>query len=113
LAVVDKEGTYTLTAYDDFSITCPVIQSVIVVNECKLGLSDLDFADDFIIYPNPFAHKLTIQSKNGTEISSIEIVNLTGQIVATSTDVSSLSKGIYILKVTTDNGVAVTKFVKE
>lgn len=71
---------------------------------------------DLTIYPNPVQHELNI--KTTKKINQIEIYSLTGQKILTSTktniEVSKLSKGIYILKVITDDGQQLTqKFIKK
>lgn len=71
---------------------------------------------DLTIYPNPVEHELNI--KTTKKINQIEIYSLTGQKILTSTktniEVSKLSKGIYILKILTDDGQQLTqKFIKK
>ena len=77
------------------------------------------FDNYFSIYPNPADNILNISSKLSTEISSLSIYNVLGQLVQTNTkpsksiDVSDLKTGNYILKVVTAAGVSSTKFSKE
>jgi hypothetical protein len=59
---------------------------------------------------------LHINSKSN--YSSIEILKVNGQLVATFTkqetyNVSELSSGVYFLRVIADDGVTAKKFVKE
>ena len=71
------------------------------------------------LYPNPVSTKLTIAS-TGQPVNDITIVNLLGQTVYSrqftagglemQVDVSTLSAGVYFVKV---NGTAVKKFLKE
>ena len=68
------------------------------------------------IYPNPVANFLTI--KTVSKVQSVEIYNITGQVVMYSTEATlntaSLSKGAYIVKVAQENGLVSTKrFIKE
>lgn len=77
-----------------------------------------------IIYPNPASDHLTLSnlSKMGI-INKVEILNMNGQNVyeqainqeksEVELNVSQLSQGVYILKVDTENGQEVQKFVKE
>jgi len=69
------------------------------------------------IYPNPTTSQLTL---NTTEkIERISILDITGKTVKTiiltnnTIEVSDLTKGIYFLHVQTENGMAVSKFIKE
>jgi hypothetical protein len=84
-----------------------------------LSNQDFAFENEFVLYPNPVKEVLNISSKNQTEISSIEIYNIVGQVViaipnSTKTiDVSNLKTGTYFIKVNTEKGTTTTKFVKE
>ena len=71
-----------------------------------------------IIYPNPASEKITIQS---TEPYSCEIMDLNGRVLHTKLITSSSSKeiqvkefpkGIYIIKLTSDNKTVIKRFVK-
>jgi len=69
-----------------------------------------------VIYPNPVSDELFIQTEN--RVIAVEIFNLQGQLIkrltsdASSVSVSDLPIGIYILKVTTDDGIVTQRFVK-
>jgi hypothetical protein len=73
----------------------------------------------FKMYPNPAENKLYIKAT--TNSYKIEIFNEMGQLVLmknantneTKLNLSSLSKGIYILKTVGNNGVGTQKFIKE
>lgn len=84
-----------------------------------LSNQDFDFENEFVLYPNPTRNILNISSKNQTEIQSVEIYNIVGQVVIAipnstkAIDVSSLVTGTYFIKVNTEKGSTTTKFVKE
>ncbi len=71
------------------------------------------------MYPNPVAEILNLKPKQSTEIFSVVIYNLLGQQVQTVInpnefiDVSRLTTGSYIVKITTDKGILSSKFIKE
>lgn len=72
--------------------------------------------DELSIYPNPANSMLNIQSS--TQIQSVELFNIQGQLVikegnVNQINVSSLTNGVYMIRIATDNGVKVQKFVKE
>ncbi|MBL7139223.1 MAG: T9SS type A sorting domain-containing protein, partial [Bacteroidales bacterium] len=84
-------------------------------DQCWVGQDEIwvkTFTPDkpFIVYPNPVTDKLTIEFHINPEGAEIEILNLTGQAMITTRispnrdilelDISQLSKGLYILKVT-------------
>jgi hypothetical protein len=61
------------------------------------------------VYPNPFSTELFIRDEHPDIGKKYEIVNLTGQIIksgnllqATSIDVSSLSSGLFVLRIFRD-----------
>ncbi len=70
------------------------------------------------IYPNPAADVVTIENLNGGRIS---IINVSGQVVLTqdinsnktTTDISKLADGIYILKAVNNNTITTTRFTKQ
>jgi Leucine-rich repeat (LRR) protein len=73
----------------------------------------------FTIYPNPVKTVLNIVTANSVTINSIGIYNSIGQLIqiglsqTPSIDVSQLEKGVYLLHLTTENGVECIKFIKE
>ncbi|MDR3339363.1 MAG: InlB B-repeat-containing protein [Candidatus Symbiothrix sp.] len=78
--------------------------------------------EDFKIYPNPAKNIINISGI--TEFDNVQISDLSGRIVKTlratslqdgaqTIDISTLPKGIYLLKIYTDKGMAVSKVVKE
>jgi hypothetical protein len=73
---------------------------------------------DVNIYPNPTNGKITIEAEN---ITSITVTNLEGQIIfskivnanITQIDLNKYSKGMYLIKVETIQGVKIEKIVIE
>ncbi len=77
-----------------------------------LGMDDFDL-DNFTVYPNPTTGELTLSM----EVQQVEVNSLTGQKVAwfentSHISISNLPAGVYILKVTMPQGIAVRKIVK-
>jgi hypothetical protein len=85
-----------------------------IIPDVLLGTGDIS-ENNFTIYPNPLSDILNIQSKE--EIKSVSIFNLIGQKVLSfnknknfnSFDVSSLSKGAYIINIEAKSGKKSTK----
>ena len=78
-----------------------------------LGVNE-NALSDFSVYPNPTTGVLTVQSK--TAIVQIEIHNLLGQLVLSNSnkntiDISSVSQGLYFIKILDENGNFGTKKV--
>lgn len=67
------------------------------------------------IYPNPVKNILNVQTE--ANLQKVEIYSSNGQLIKTSflkeINVSTLPKGNYIVKITTDKGVQTEKFIKE
>jgi hypothetical protein len=83
-----------------------------------MGVEEYYSANQLTLYPNPVTNILQIETQRN---AIIEILNIQGQLLTTlvansgkaNVDVSSLSKGVYIVKLTTKKGVAVKRFIKE
>ena len=78
------------------------------------GISDFDLSN-LTVYPNPTTGMVTIVAE---EVSRVEVYNQIGVLVARYTneqviDLGNLSSGIYVLRVTTPQGVAIRKVVKK
>lgn len=98
--------------------TCSVAGTKsIVVNPCT-GILESEKSSTLKVYPNPAISTLYFNLDNHRN-SDLEIIDLTGRVIITTKleeqiDISSLTKGIYYLKViSSDNKVAYSKFVKE
>ena len=76
-----------------------------------LGLSNSEQKAKFNIYPNPTSDNFTIEMDS--TLKSVKIYSLQGQKVLTSTtksiDVSSFSKGIYLVKIEDENNSVATQ----
>jgi hypothetical protein len=96
-----EQGTFTLRLSDD-----------------GLGNNSFD-TSNFTYYPNPV--KNTLNLSYNQEISNVEVFNLLGQKVisnvinanAAQIDLSNLSKGAYMVKVTSNNQLKTIKVIKE
>ena len=84
-----------------------------------IGLDEIKLEDNSInLYPNPTSKEVNISSEN--IINSIEIFNSLGQKLyqtnvkakGKTLDINSLSKGVYIIGVSTDKGYVRKKLIK-
>ena len=74
------------------------------------------------VFPNPSSDKITITNSGKSKSDSyrIEILNIRGQIIKTifnndievTINLSDLSSGIYVIKVTTSKEIKTKKFIK-
>jgi len=76
------------------------------------------FASKISIYPNPANNFINISTTE--TIDSVEVYNLIGKkvissknLIENSIDISTLAKGVYMLKLTSGNAVASKKLVKK
>lgn len=89
----------------------------IVVNNSNTPLSSSSFEkNNIFIYPNPVKEYLSINSD--VEIDSVEIYNLSGQLVSKNSNsknilTTNLSSGVYLVKVFSLDNVLDFKFIKE
>ena len=122
------EYTYALDAYQGQNVYI-AIQCVssdafaLMIDDFKVSATVLgteDFAkNNFAVYPNPATDILHISNVNKLDITNATITDINGRIIKEvnssieSINVSSLSSGVYFLKVTTTEGSGITKFVKK
>ena len=75
----------------------------------------------FEMYPNPVSDVLNIQLPSGTDKAEVGVYDYTGRLVSSKTissndstlDVQKISKGIYIIRVATNNKIGVQRFIKK
>ena len=71
---------------------------------------------EFAIYPNPASNQLNISCD--AAVREISIIDMAGRDAMTlsstkTVNVSSLAAGVYMVRVITENGIGIQKFVKE
>ncbi|WP_339888194.1 T9SS type A sorting domain-containing protein [uncultured Flavobacterium sp.] len=75
-------------------------------------------SNEISLFPNPTNHLLNIDVPDNFEIKSINIINQIGQTVINQNenyktiDVSTLSNGIYFIKINGENGTITKQFIK-
>jgi len=79
------------------------------------GLSELSIS--FEVYPNPVNEELRVVGLNQTEVKSIEILDVLGNVILSQPrsvviSTNTLSKGVYLVRIQTDKGVGVKRIVK-
>jgi len=109
------EGTYVITCTDTDACGYATTDTVTVVIECTLGLSE-EINLSFSIYPNPATDILSIQN---AENSNLEIIDLTGKTVLNITNyngsdisINQLMNGIYLVKLTKNGVTGTNLFLK-
>ena len=95
---------YIATLHDDYDNTTEIAKP----------------SSPFTIYPNPVKDQLTLRFDDGVEPESVELYNLTGNLLTTKNnamekiDMSTMSSGVYLLRVTMKDGTSYhEKVIKE
>ena len=109
--VIIQSGDYSLSVTDDLG--CEQSSSTIQAN-----LSTIEFIDNnILVYPNPANKVINIKSNN-TDIYSLDLYNVIGELMLSISDVNSkvitinkneLNSGIYISKITDINGNSIVR----
>jgi endonuclease/exonuclease/phosphatase family metal-dependent hydrolase len=104
-------NNYRSTTSDHYPIT------VLLNFGTALGVSDIESEPEIIIYPNPATTELRIENYEFT-INSVQISDIAGKIIHNSPFIdnsingSVFAQGIYLLKIETNKGSFIRKFVK-
>jgi|SRR5690606_13235709 len=95
---------------DDFKVT----SSNLAVNEV--------LSSKFSVYPNPTNGQIFLSNAEGISVNKISMTDLNGRVVKTvnlgdvteaSVDISDLSAGIYMMNISSEQGKAVKKIVRQ
>ncbi|NUY79560.1 T9SS type A sorting domain-containing protein [Flavobacterium sp. MAH-1] len=113
----DLGWQYQNTANIYFDYNAAIVTNTTTTDVYQLGTSN-PFSQEFTLYPNPASSVVNIFSRNGNT-SKIEVCNLFGQAIMTfkeaeshTIDVSGLSSGTYLIKVSSDKGKETHKLIK-
>jgi zinc-dependent metalloproteinase lipoprotein len=112
-----KQHTYRVTAKKGTSVGS--VERAVVLDD-PLSINE-ELSREIRLYPNPANGQFTVDLKNiQVRSASVELYNVLGQQVIPATDVKnneiSIStkqtpKGVYVLKIHTDKGVAVKRLI--
>lgn len=114
ILVDDPNATYLTTWTRDTKNTFVADEA-----QCRaevLSIDNFDVTNNVSLYPNPVKDYLKIELTNQLEIQNIQIYTVIGKLVnetqSLEVDFTKLSKGIYLLKIITDKGIATKKVIK-
>jgi Leucine-rich repeat (LRR) protein len=102
-----------------FDYNAPIDTGMANTTFQTLSNGNFEIDDSISVYPNPTKSNININCQN--TIKTIQLYDVQGRLLETklvddlqtSIDISEKSKGIYFLKITSDNGSKVVKVVKE
>tara|TARA_R110002073_G_scaffold8207_6_gene45885 strand:- start:13230 stop:14003 length:774 start_codon:yes stop_codon:yes gene_type:complete len=109
-AVAAANGNFNIGG--DQVVTTSLSQPSLSISEAKLL--------KFVMYPNPTVDEINIQLPTGTRTANASIFDYTGRLIKSQEvnlsnskiDVTSISKGMYIIRVTTDTKIGAQQFIK-
>ncbi len=85
-----------------------------------LGVNDNTLSAQVSVSPNPAVNSVTITNRSSINLSSVQIYNIEGKLLqnvsvdgtSTTVDISALASGIYMVKISSDQGSTTKKLVK-
>jgi len=102
------------------ALEAPFPQGAITAQSCAsaANLSEMDLSATVNVYPNPAVNELTVF---GSQIKEVTLIDASGREVYSAVfnkqdevtiDVSNLQTGVYVVRISAENGVAVKRFSK-
>ncbi len=118
-AGVTANGAWTLRVCDDAAGDIGTLISATLAFGGTLATTTFETSNNLVGYPNPVKDILTLS--NTQNIDKVQVINLLGQEVITRSmnateaqiDMSNLSQGAYLVRVTSNNQVKTIKVIKE
>lgn len=125
------ERTYSLNAYSNQSIRIAIRNMgsdhyMLAVDDFKVTSSNLAvdevLSSKFSAYPNPSNGMINLSNAGSILMNNVNITDLNGRVVKTvkldgvseaQINISELSSGVYMLNISSDQGKAVKKIVKQ
>ena len=114
---VTPDGRYRefTQAYSATSSTIiDLVRSYIASAGSTAGIDDMVGKTLVLVFPNPVSDRLTVEADG---FRSLEMVDMEGRRVLTSAthdvEIGTLAKGLYMVRIVTDNGMTVRKIVKK
>lgn len=92
--------------------------TITVVADGTLSTNDFDIKD-FSISPNPAKSYISLKLPQEKSLASVQIIDLLGKLVYSNNtlenriNISSLSRGVYLVKISTDNSNQTKRFIKQ
>ena len=85
-----------------------------------LGTNEF-LSSKFSVFPNPVNNVINFSNDQNAVVSTVDLTDLNGRVIKSlkvnategQISVSDLATGMYMMKITTDQGIAVKKIVKQ
>ncbi len=90
--------------------------STLITDNCALGLDEYNLSN-LKVYPNPMIDYFKIENLNSIKIKKIELYNISGKklkeySISEKYDINDLSKGVYFVKIITQQSETNRKLIK-
>lgn len=115
-------GTY----YFIFNNATPIVTTATSLRLDSVNMTSVLGTNDFLssnfsVFPNPVKNVINFSNDANAVVSLVEMTDLNGRVIKSQKvnategqiSVSDLATGMYMMKITTDQGVAVKKIVKQ
>ena len=96
--------------FDNIALKATDVVDLLAVNDVVKGKTSIS------VYPNPTSDFLKFDSNS--KVNAVQVFDVSGKSVSAvftdnQMDVRNLQNGVYLLKITTDEGVSTQKFIKK
>ncbi len=120
--LVEGNKVYPFSINEAIPASMHPLRFSLVFQDETLGVS-LTENSSLLLYPNPANHYVTIENRSNLLLSDVYMYGIDGKLIQhfklndndalQRIDLSSLNRGIYIIKVMHENGVYQSKLIKE
>ena len=115
--------TINTTLNGDLDMNNDTLVSSILFENCSTtGIEENNTSINFNVYPNPATDYVTIKLDESASDIKVDLVSVTGKLIYSASsinnnrigiDLSSVSKGVYFLKISVDSETVLQKLVKQ
>lgn len=112
-------GNWQVTAMQGSSLKGSNVSSISIQRPAVGAVHNVYGSRNISLYPNPATSSVNIRMENtGVSMDGVAIMDLSGKVIMSASDIhadtynmnlSSLSKGLYLVKVNLENGASLTK----
>lgn len=117
--IIVDDATYSSTNWPNIDSTTTFVETQAECDALSVGVDELNFESNVIMYPNPTTGIITIVNKGEVAIKEVTIMNSLGQVITKTNennklDISTFSNGIYLIRIEDKDGNRASyKIVKE
>lgn len=120
LGAVDSVQFF-LTSSDTgaFGMNTPAFFCLDNFNDQTVSINEITQSNDFLIYPNPANNNIYFNAKNNIDV--IEIIDVTGKIMLSETNltagnqtinIASLTNGVYFVRIKSNQTASISRIIK-